>query len=217
MLTQTKTTSDSIHDYFEKAILDHVFKPGDRLPSERELCEEKGYGRGTVRAAYRSLQEKGLIRIRRGGGAYVQELNSSLVADLLSTLIKHRQVSIRHFFEFREIFETRSVAYAVERATPEQIDSLKAHVEELAVFLKTHGRTHEFYQMELSLHTEVARMSGNPLFDWIASTHQHSSTSFNEYVNDYFLEQGEPLEKVVEDWRSLVKALENREATLGLH
>jgi DNA-binding FadR family transcriptional regulator len=70
--------------------------------------------------------------------------------------------------------------------------------------------------MELSLHTEVARMSGNPLFEWIANTHQHSSTSFNEYVNDYFLEQGQPLEKVVEDWRSLVKALENREATLAV-
>lgn len=213
---KSKNASDSIHDYFEKAIMDGVFKLGDRLPSERELCEKEGYGRGTVRAAYRSLQEKGLIHIRRGGGAYVQEVDSSLVANGLATLIKHHKVSIQHFFEFRDAFEARSVAYAVERATPEQIDAFKAHVEELAGFLEAQEKTDAFFQMELGLHTEIARMSGNPLFEWIAGTHQHSIASFNEYVDGLIFAVEEPLEDVIADWRLLVKAMENREVTLAV-
>lgn len=71
--------------------------------------KKKGMPGETVRAAYRSLQEKGLTHIRRGGGAYVQELDSSLVADVLSMLIKHRKVSSQHFFELREAFEARCI------------------------------------------------------------------------------------------------------------
>lgn len=210
---RSKNVSDDLHEHFEKAILDKVYRPGDRLPAERELCEKKGYARATVRAAYRSLQEKGLIRIRRGGGAYVQEVDSSLVADGLATLIKYRKVSLRHFFEFRDAFEARCVACAVERATPEQINSLKAHIDELAEYLDTHGKTLEFYQKELALHTDVARMTGNPLFEWIALTHQHSIESFNEYIDGIFLAKDEPLEDVIGDWRLLADALENREAS----
>ena len=70
--------------------------------------------------------------------------------------------------------------------------------------------------MELGLHTELARMSGNPMFEWIASTHQHSSDSFNEYVNGFFLAADEPVADVIEDWRLLAKALENREVTLAV-
>ena len=209
---KSKNVSDNLHDYFEKAILDQVYKPGDRLPAERELCEKKGYARATVRAAYRSLQEKGLIRIRRGGGAYVQEVDSSLVADGLATLIKYRKVSLRHFFEFRDAFEARCVACAVERATQEQIDALRAHIDDLAEFLKTHGKTLEFYQKELALHTDIAKMTGNPMFEWIALTHQHSIESFNEYIDGIFLAKDEPLEDVIGDWRLLANAIENREA-----
>lgn len=65
----------------------------------------------------------------------------------------------------------KRVAYAAERATPEQIDALKAQVGVLAEYIETQGKTDKFYKMELGLYTEVARLSGNPLFETIASTH----------------------------------------------
>ena len=56
-------------------------------------------GRGTVRAAYHSLQQKGLIEIRHGGGAFVQEIDSSVAGDTLSTLIRYRRISTQHLQE----------------------------------------------------------------------------------------------------------------------
>ncbi len=209
-------SSDSIRDRLEKDILERRYKPGERLPSERETQRREGVGRGTVRAAYRSLQEMGLIHIRHGGGAYVREVDPSLVGGTLSTLIRHRRVSTRHFFEFREAFEGPNVAYAVERATRQEIENLKARVKRLEEHWEAQGATTDFYQMELGLHTELAGMTGNPLFEWIADTYQRSSAPYNKAISDFLGDGVESPEEVLEDWRLLIKALENREVTLAV-
>jgi GntR family transcriptional regulator, transcriptional repressor for pyruvate dehydrogenase complex len=132
-------------------------------------------GRGTVRAAYRSLQQKGLIEIKHGGGAFVQEIDSSKVGDTLSTLIRHRRISTQHLQEFREAIETRCAAYAAERATQEQINNLKVQIDQMEGLLGNMGDCHlRFYELELNLHTEVAKISGNPMFEWFASTFEQN-------------------------------------------
>jgi len=73
------TASDNLQQQLEESLLNRQYIPGDRLPSEREIMKQFKVGRGTVRAAYRSLQQKGLLVIRRGGGAFVQEIDSSNV------------------------------------------------------------------------------------------------------------------------------------------
>ena len=70
MKTKKVTASDSLQQQLEKSLLKRQYLPGDRLPSEREVMKKFKVGRGTVRAAYRSLQQKGLIEIRHGGGAF---------------------------------------------------------------------------------------------------------------------------------------------------
>lgn len=63
-------------------ILSGRVSPGDKLPSEGELCEAFAASRVTVRAALQSLQEQGYIRTVRGSGSIVlprsQAIHSSL-------------------------------------------------------------------------------------------------------------------------------------------
>ena len=208
-----QTASERIQVKLEKEILDRRYRPGDRLPSERELQERMGVGRGTVREAYRALQEKGLIETRHGGGAYVREVDSSQVADNLSLLIRHKRVSTMHLFEFREALESRAVAYACERATREQLAGLRRNVDRLEKALQSGGGTTDFYQQEIDLHTELARMSGNPLYEWIADTFRQNSVSYSESYSQLDLIRSHQPREVIADWRMLLKALEKREVT----
>lgn len=213
-MTETKPkASERIRLKFEQEILDRRYRPGDRLPAERELQEQLGVGRGTVREAYRALQEKGLIEIRRGGGAYVREVDSSRVADTLSLLIRHKRVSTMHLFEFREAFESRAVAYACERATEEQLAGLEARVNSLEEAVRSGGDRTDFYQREIDLHAELARMTGNPLFEWIADTFRQNSVSYSETYSRLDLVRSQQPQEVIADWQVLLEALKKREVT----
>jgi DNA-binding FadR family transcriptional regulator len=115
--------------------------------------------------------------------------------------------------EFREAFESRTVAYAVERATKSQISGLRESVDKLEAFLLAHGGGTEFYQMELNLHVELAKISGNPLFEWLATAFQQNAASYSETFSG-FLEyiSEDHSQRVIEDWRQLLDAMEKREA-----
>jgi DNA-binding FadR family transcriptional regulator len=209
-----QTAADKLITELEKAIHNGEFKPGSRLPSERDIHKQFGMARGTVRVALRSLKDKGLIKITPGGGAYVQVIDVSLLGETLSDLIRHRHVSFQHLIEFREAFEHRSVAYAVERSTQAQIDALRKSVDELENYLVTHKADTAFYQMEFDLHVKLSKMSGNPLFEWLALAYQKNTASYSQnpgaIVRRMPMPEKYPLE-VIEDWRQLVNAMEKKE------
>jgi len=211
MKTKKVTASDRLQQQLEESLLKRQYLSGDRLPSEREVMKKFKVGRGTVRAAYRSLQQKGLIEIRHGGGAFVQEIDSSVVGDTLSTLIRHRRISTQHLQEFREAIEIRCAAYAAERATKKQISNFSFLIDQMEEMLGSPGDWHlQFYELELNLHTELARMSGNPMFEWVASTFEQHAEAVSDIIV-HSLEQ--PEEEVLRDWRNFIQAVENKEVT----
>ncbi len=206
----SQTISGRIKAKLEEAILNREYGPGDRLPAERELQDKEGVGRGTVREAYRSLQNMGLIEIRRGGGAFVAEVDSSQVGGTMAALIRHGRVSTRHVQEFREAVESRCAAYAAERATEDQIDRLKSLIDQMEARYRSSGQgDSQFYKMELNLHTELAKISGNPMFEWFANTFQHNAYRFSNVL----IQQAERPEEALTDWRDFILAVENREVT----
>jgi GntR family transcriptional repressor for pyruvate dehydrogenase complex len=168
-------------------------------------------GRGTVREAYHSLAQKGLIEIRHGGGAFVREVESAMVGETLATLIRHRRVSTQHLMEFRESVESRCAAFAAERATPEQINDLKLRIDQMEELLDSpsDGGNMRFYELELNLHTQLAKISGNPMFEWFASTFECNAASFSGILAN----QPEKPMEALKDWRDFIQAVENKEIT----
>ena len=67
-----------------------TYKPGDKLPAERELVEQFQVSRVTVRDALRDLQSLGLISVKRGvnAGAYVSEPSPQPITQSLENLIQ---------------------------------------------------------------------------------------------------------------------------------
>ena len=64
--------NELIRDYVKQHILDHGLSAGDPLPSETQLAQELGVGRGSVREAIKALQSLGIVEVRHGDGLYVR-------------------------------------------------------------------------------------------------------------------------------------------------
>jgi GntR family transcriptional repressor for pyruvate dehydrogenase complex len=119
--------SEAIVDQIKSLIRSHRLEPGDRLPSERELCERMGVSRVTVREALRILEAGGLVEIRVGarGGAFVTTPTSDRLGAGLADLIALAPVTAVEVIEARLVFELGIIPMVVERATDEDIEGLR--------------------------------------------------------------------------------------------
>ena len=66
--------SQAVTHQIEELILRGILRPGERLPSERELAERMGVSRPSLREAIADLQEKGLLSSRAGAGIFVADV-----------------------------------------------------------------------------------------------------------------------------------------------
>jgi len=198
---------EKVISQIENAILSRELKPGDKLPSERELQDQYKSGRGTVREALKGLEQKGLIEIKKGakGGAFIKEVDSEQVSQILAMLIRHRRISIEHLAEFREAVEGSTAAHAAERASRKDIEKLKGLMEkglQLAGAKKINEK--EFYKWELGMHLELARISRNPLFEWISGTLYLNLLPYRTLLSS----SSAAVQEALEDWKDIVAAME---------
>jgi len=173
-------------EQIQEAIMEGILKPGSQLPAERELKEQFGISRGTLREALRVLEQKGLIEIRTGvaGGSIIREANSEQLSENLGLLIRNRTVSLRDLAEFREGIEGGVASLAAQRAREEDIALLKGLLAEADGHLKK-GRLgwDAFIRTDEMLHMALARMSGNHLFiSVLVSVYRNIHTYYENYL-----------------------------------
>src|SRR5215212_6295843 len=99
-----------------------AWKPGYRLPPERELSESFGVSRTVVREAVKALEARGVLESTTGSGVSVRQVDFNMVSQSLKT---YMQLANRDDFEIRlneirRVLEVEMVALAAGRITPEQ-------------------------------------------------------------------------------------------------
>jgi DNA-binding FadR family transcriptional regulator len=152
--------SGEIVAQIERAIFGGQLSSGDRLQSERELAEEFGVSRITVRDALRILEARGLIRVKVGasGGAFVSEANVDRVAESLSTMIRLKRMSLSELAEARKVVESATVQLAAERATAKDLALLRETVERGKDAVRDRD---SHLQVSMDFHVALARAAGN--------------------------------------------------------
>jgi DNA-binding FadR family transcriptional regulator len=140
---------------------------GSRLPPERELCEQLGVSRLSLREALRALESTGLVEIRLGshGGAFVTAPTAGSAGQGITDLLSTSGLSAVNVTEARILFELGVVLpLAVERASETDLRDLRAlcDEEEQARNLKTYDVAVSF-----GFHLRVARASHNPAVSMI--------------------------------------------------
>lgn len=108
-----------------------VLKPGDILPSERELAEQFQLSRIPVREALKILEFLGVISYVPGKGMYVQPLEVPALVSKIFFGLNTSSDNIRQLFEVRLLLETYAARYGAERRTEEDLEELRGAVEHM--------------------------------------------------------------------------------------
>jgi GntR family transcriptional repressor for pyruvate dehydrogenase complex len=109
---EAERLSHSVVRQIEQLILRGILRPGERLPSERELSERFGVSRPSLREAVAELQERGLLATRAGAGIYVADVLGSAFSPALIQLIASHEEAVFDYIAFRRDLES----IAAERA-----------------------------------------------------------------------------------------------------
>jgi GntR family transcriptional repressor for pyruvate dehydrogenase complex len=99
-------------------------KPGDMLPAERQLAEQFGVSRSSIRDAIRRLEHVGLVEPRQGAGTVVRE-SSATVVHPLTAILRHKRVLVSELLEVRSILEPPLAARAALHASEHEIAEME--------------------------------------------------------------------------------------------
>ena len=120
---------EEISAQLQRLILDGAFRPGDKLPPERELAEQFGVSRSAVREAIRSLELKGFVEPRPGEGTLVRTPSFDSLLNPLASLLGQKRELVVELLDVRMMLEPPLAARAARNASPEDIASLEAILE----------------------------------------------------------------------------------------
>lgn len=171
-MNQSKRYLDIVKE-IRDMIRQEKIKPGDRIPSERELAEKLQVGRSTLREALRSLELLGLIETRRGEGTFLSDHRNHQLVEVLSTFILQDNKSREDVWETRLMHEISAIQSICENKALADLriwDSFKVKLQD------------ESFQRD-DLVREMMVLSGNRLSlkIWFL-LHQYSGSPYSEEV-----------------------------------
>lgn len=188
-------------------------KPGDKLPSERDLAEMLKVSRPSVREAMIALEVSGLIEVRIGSGIYVAEQGASQ-----RPVIADDGIGPFEILEMRLLIEPEACALAAERITDVVLDQLR----ELYEALKQSNGTPEMEHYDGQFHRLIAEATQNTAIArtvtwlWVLRGQSELSRGFHRLI----IEEG--VYPVLDEHEQILEALEARDAqaarqTMRLH
>jgi GntR family transcriptional repressor for pyruvate dehydrogenase complex len=147
----------------EEAIYLGQLRPGERLPSERELMTQFAVSRGTIREALRVLQSAGLVQSRPGDprGPEVLPFSTTGIHKSMSALARVEHLGLGELVQFRMLVEGECAALAAAGRTEQQLTALESTVTDMkaAVVLGPEA----FGAADVAFRDLVAEISGNKL------------------------------------------------------
>ena len=173
--------SDEVFDRLYEMIEASQYKPGDTLPSERELMDSYGVGRPAIREAMQTLERIGLVEINHGQRPKVLQPTAVGLMSQIDLTARHMLASspqsLEQLKEARTFFELGMVEKATGQASADDIAYLRELLEQQRGHLN--GDAHAFIEVDMAFHTAIAGITRNPIFmatsqamlGWLARFH----------------------------------------------
>lgn len=163
----SKTTlTQQVVEQLTNVIMQGTWKPGELIPSEKDLSVLFGVGRSTVREAVQSLAVIGVLETRNGGRALVNEPNSQLLSGAFRWGMLLNKRNLGSLTEVRLHIESECAALSAQRRTAEECDRMESMCESLGRCEDSeHGLVHD-----ISLHCLIAESTGNMIYANLVGT-----------------------------------------------
>jgi GntR family transcriptional repressor for pyruvate dehydrogenase complex len=148
---------EEVAKQIERLILKKL-KPGDKLPSERELAETLRVSRSSIRDAIRGLELMGLVEPRQGAGTIVRETSVEALVNPFANALKRRQEMVSELLDFRKMLEPPLAARAAAHASPDDVSEMEEILQRQA---EKQDQGEPAVAEDTEFHYSVALASGN--------------------------------------------------------
>ena len=155
---QRVSISDDIVQQVMKQISGGHLRPGQRLPSERELCKQFNAGRSSLREALRCLSIMGVLTARVGEGTSVAINGNKFLGTVMEWRVITERYDLRNLMELRLALEGLAAASTAERASVAEIAAIEALTKRMRDAVND---AKSFGALDLEFHLAVARASRN--------------------------------------------------------
>lgn len=162
-LKKTRLYEDII-DQLLGLIKNGSLKPGDRLPSERQLTEMLHVSRTAIREALRSMETLGYLESKVGGGTYIRSVTIDNVISPFSVMFSQDEKLIRELIHVRELLETEAASLAAKNITPESAQRLQETIEKTRAAIENGQNP---WEEDDEFHNLIAEISQNSALSMI--------------------------------------------------
>jgi DNA-binding FadR family transcriptional regulator len=171
--------SHEVREQLEQAIDRGDFKPGDRLPSERELVEVLGVSRVSVREAIRSLEALGILEVHQGRGCFVAPSPSQAYSVPFSRWLRVHKAEVLELLQVRGALDQLAAEGAAMNATRPRVVQIRKASE---VFARAAGDPSpildRLVELDIAFHEAIAEASRSGLLlDLLRDLNRHLEES----------------------------------------
>lgn len=155
-----RQTYETVASRIVQLIAETGLKPGERLPTERELSYKLGVSRHTVSQAVKVLAVSGVLRPRQGSGIYVTQTSAPTTTGFIDVTLRGDPQKVQQLSEFRMTLEMQTARLAAERITPRGL----RHIEDAALATRAGAEAQDpalFREADTRLHLGIAEATAN--------------------------------------------------------
>lgn len=200
---KNKKVYQHVIEQIQSMVMDRTLKIGDKLPSERELVEQLGVSRTSIREAMRALEVIGLVESRQGEGNFISGNIDSTFLEPLSVMFMLNEGNPDDILELRMIIELEAVKKAAEKIQEDD----KTELKEIMGLLRNASNEKESSYYDTKLHYKIAEITGNYLIITMLKAVEALMESFIGKARGMILRQEDSKELLMEQHQKICNAL----------
>lgn len=155
---KARKLSDEVYNQIVSLISSGELKPGDKIPSEREMAADMGISRQSIREALNRAAAMRLIEVRQGEGSFVLSSVNESLKPPLTLIIEKEAGRIFDFLEIRKLVEGWCAEKAAVEATGEDLENMEEILDKMK---KVASKDKQWEFMDLELHLSFAKATHN--------------------------------------------------------
>lgn len=203
-------TYQVVVNQIKENFLNGAYKPGDKLPTERELASLFSVSRTSVREALRKLEIKGLIEIKQGSGIFIKALDFHIPREeITSPIMNAEKKLIYEMLELRRVLEVECAYLASQRATSEDLERIR---EALEMMGRAKNDMEQGLHADLSFHSNIVRASHNSIFLQLMESLDERMKETIQVTRKYRLADPGRMQDTVDEHKEIYLAIATGEA-----
>jgi len=161
--------SNELTNHIIHYIFSGEFKPGDRLPSERDMCKILHASRPKIREVIQTLSYVGYLKTIRGSGTYLVKNNELMVKSVSASnlILEFERKKLGEIWQVRYILEKAAAGIAAETATEEDLSTLRESFQKFESIVENNGAPEEIVSATLEFHNNIIRATHNVVLQQI--------------------------------------------------